>query len=87
MKILILVYQSIVFSQAPSLLMFKRPGVARAILLTPLSLNNYIIHLICHPFILNLKTLSILNRKSWGAAILKKIHTPPFVSCHMSHVR
>ena len=87
MKILILVYQSIVCSQAPSLMMFKRPGVARAVLLTALSLNDYINHLVCHPFILNLKTLSIPNRKSWGAAILRKIHPPPCVSCHMSHVR
>ena len=32
------------------------------------------------------KLLSLPNRKSWGAAILRERSPPPPVMCHMSHV-
>ena len=69
--------------------LINRPGVARAVLKTPASLNNWLIHWVGHPFVQNLQeswinTLSIPNRKNWGAEILRECLPPTM--CHMSHV-
>ena len=55
---------------------------AGAVLQSPPSL----IHSLTDPLVYNLRTLSIPNRKSWQADILRECSLPPCVTCHMSYV-
>ena len=62
------------------------PGVARAVLQTPLLLIQSISQSVLL-FLQTFKTLLHPNRKSSGAEIWDNVHPPPFVICHVSRVR
>ena len=59
---------------------------AGAVLQSPPSLINSLIHSLTDPLVHNLRTLSIPSRKSWEGDILRECSLPPCVTCHMSYV-
>ena len=66
------------------IIFINRPGVAGAVLQSPLLLSHSLIHWVILSFQI-FKTLSILNRKSWGAEVLWQCSPPTM--CDMSHVK
>ena len=69
-----------------NLKIINTPGVARAVLQTPLWFTDWFIKYVVLLFRI-FETLSIPNRNSWEAEMLGKCSpTPPWVTCHVSHV-
>ena len=70
------------------LFVFNRPGVAGAVLQTPLSLIHSIIHKVTRPFPSNLQNTFLHSQTVWARylKLWENVQFPTCVSCHMSRV-
>ena len=84
LNLIVQLYQEESANERATLLIFNRPGVAGAVLQTPLYLIKYYIQLIiiCENIF---KTLYIPNCKSQGAEMLREC-LPPCVICQVSGI-